>query len=213
GSSVSVDLAQAATITVNTSNDDTAQGDHVCSRRKAIEAVDSPGAASGDCAPAAFGANTILLPAGDYTLNSGALTVGATVTELTITGAGEVATKIDGLNDGSVLSVAAGAGVSLTNLTVTDGQATAGSSGLLATPSAGGAGQDGGAIVNQGTLGLIDVAVTDSHAGNGGVTSGLPGGDGGDGGGIYNAGTLGLAGVTLAGDSAGAGGNVLSNTA
>lgn len=44
--------AQAATITVTTTADDTTQGDHACSLRKAIQAVDAPGAASGDCAAA-----------------------------------------------------------------------------------------------------------------------------------------------------------------
>ncbi len=58
--------ATAATITVTTTADDPTPGDHQCSLRKAIEAVDAPGAASGDCAPAAFGPNTIVLGPNTY---------------------------------------------------------------------------------------------------------------------------------------------------
>ena len=62
--------ASAATLTVNTTVDETTPGDRACSLREAIAAVNSPGSASGDCAPAAFGANTIVLEPQRYTLGS-----------------------------------------------------------------------------------------------------------------------------------------------
>ena len=61
---VAAGSAAAATIKVTTTFDDLAQGDGQCSLRKAILDVNSPGSAQTDCAPAAFGANTIVLAAG-----------------------------------------------------------------------------------------------------------------------------------------------------
>jgi hypothetical protein len=46
--------AAAATLTVNVGFDDNSPADGLCSLRNAIEAVDSPGSASGDCVPATF---------------------------------------------------------------------------------------------------------------------------------------------------------------
>ncbi|MGZ4183410.1 MAG: CSLREA domain-containing protein [Solirubrobacteraceae bacterium] len=60
--------AAAATLTVNTFSDNSPPGDGRCSLREAIAAVDSPGTAGHDCKPAAFGANTIVIPAGTTTL-------------------------------------------------------------------------------------------------------------------------------------------------
>src|SRR5579871_4514072 len=76
--------AAAATLTVNTTQDETNPHDGLCSLREAIQAVDSPGTANGDCAPAAFGANTIVLPAGRYVLQfpQPELQVASTVTTL-----------------------------------------------------------------------------------------------------------------------------------
>ena len=56
--------AHAATIAVNVFFDDQQPSDGQCSLRKAVADVDSPGSAQTDCAPAAFGANTIVLPSG-----------------------------------------------------------------------------------------------------------------------------------------------------
>ena len=208
--------ALAATLTVNTTTDETTPGDHLCSLREAIQAVDSPGSANGDCAPAAFGDNTIVLGAHIYYLGlvgTGELTVSGTVTHLTLTGAGESSTKIDATALGDrVLQIDSGANVTISDLTITGGSAPAGSQVALT----GQAGGDGGAILNQGTLGITDAAVTNSRAGDGGsggpggvgimVVPGFAGGQGGSGGAIYNAGSLALTGATIAGDHAGDGG-------
>ena len=86
-----VGSASAATITVNTFFDDQGAGDGQCSLRKAVLDVDSPGSSQTDCAPAAFGANTIVLPAGRYQLGGsfpppGQLSIAPIVKNLTITG-------------------------------------------------------------------------------------------------------------------------------
>ncbi len=215
--------ALAATIMVNTNVDDTAPGDGQCSLRKAIEDVDSPGSNQTDCAPAAFGANTIVLGAGNYFLGgpsaitSTELTVAPTVPSLTISGAGEGQTTVNAtaLPD-RVLSIAQGANVTIQNLTLTGGNAPAGAAG--STGQAGGAGASGGAILNQGTLTVSDAAITGGIAGSGGPGaagsssgsaaggSGSAGGQGGSGGAIYNTGTLTLNGAAISGNSAGAGG-------
>ena len=108
---VATSPAVAATLTVNTTGDDTSPFDGMCSLREAIEAVDSPGSQDGACAPAAFGPNTIVLGPHPYTLFSpnGELSVASTVRDLTITGAGEHQTTIDATNLGDrVLQIAAG---------------------------------------------------------------------------------------------------------
>jgi CSLREA domain-containing protein len=223
---VPVGSAAAATLTVTTTADGTpASG---CTLREAIAAVDAPGTTVGGCPSAAFGPNTISLAAGTYTLNDAAastLEVGATVSGLQITGAGEGSTTIDatGLGD-RAFTVDAGATVGISDLTITHSDAQ---SGTLGAPgpagdagSTGGRGGSGGAILSAGTLSLTDVAITDSAAGNGGaggsggIGLGVPGGQGGNGGGggsggaIDNSlGTLTLTGVTLSGNVAGAGGD------
>ncbi|MGO9902175.1 MAG: hypothetical protein ACLP0J_21360, partial [Solirubrobacteraceae bacterium] len=165
--------ARAATINVTTSSDDTRAGDGICSLRKAIEAVDSPGTASSDCAAAAFGANTIVLPSGSFTLNplNGELPVSSTVTALTIEGSGETVTIVSGDGGTRVLAVAAGASVLLEGVTITGGQAPGGTPGAGAAGAggAGAAGANGGAILNAGNLTLADVEITSSRAGPGGA--------------------------------------------
>src|SRR6059058_5681334 len=98
-----VNPAAAATLTVNTTADNSPPGDGRCSLREAIAAVDSPGTAGRDCKPAAFGANTILIRAGTTTVSSyfdpitqrgGEFVIAGTVTRLTIVGAGETKTRI-----------------------------------------------------------------------------------------------------------------------
>lgn len=209
--------AQASTITVTTSTDDVTAGDHLCSLRKAIAAVDSPGTASGDCAAAAYGANTIVLAPGTYVLNPlnapGQLQVSSTVTSLTIAGSGTAATTISANGGSRVLTIAGGASVLIDNLTITRGQAPAGANGS-GNGGAGGTGAGGGAILNAGNLALADVAITQSHAGGGGsgagggsAHAGGAGGAGGPGGAVDNTGTLQASGVTFLADAAGNGGN------
>src|ERR1700742_1951164 len=83
--------AAAATLTVTTFDDNSGTGDGRCSLREAVAAVDSPGPAGGYCKPAAFGANTIVIPAGTGNLASyfdpitqkgGALVIAPTVPSL-----------------------------------------------------------------------------------------------------------------------------------
>src|SRR5205807_3509217 len=119
---VSASAANAATITVNTNFDDQNQGDGQCSLRKAVQDVDTPGSGQTDCAPAAFGANTIVLKAGRYVLGNtfpaaGQLTVVGTVTNLTSAGASETTTTIDaGPLGNRVFQIGGGSSVTLSHL-------------------------------------------------------------------------------------------------
>jgi CSLREA domain-containing protein len=93
-------IAQAATITVNTTADEV-NSDGDCSLREAIVAANTDTVV--DACPAGSGADTVNLPAGDYVLtlagtgeNAG-LTGDLDITEdLTLDGAGKVNTVIDG---------------------------------------------------------------------------------------------------------------------
>ena len=137
--------------------------------------------------------NTIVLGAGTYTLSiapagadddaTGDLNVTGT-TPLTISGAGARATVIDatGLGD-RVLSVGAGATVTLEGLTITGGHApdgAAGANGANGTGTTGAGrpggqgtgGADGGGILNLGSLTLTEAAVTNNRAGQGGAGGG-----------------------------------------
>jgi CSLREA domain-containing protein len=226
----------AATVTVTTTRDELAAHDGRCSLREAIEAVESPRTRT-DCGPVSGGSNTIVLGSGRYVLSippagvddntSGDLNVDGAA-PLTITGAGLRATVIDagGLGD-RVLSVASGAHLVLSRLSITGGRAPAGSAGASGVAGlgcvAGGAGADGldagalgsgGGIFNGGTLVLDTVAVTGNTAGAGGAggsgggvsCNGGHGGLGGSGGGVYNRGRLTLVDSTVSGNRAGAGG-------
>ena len=217
--------AVAATLRVNTPFDFIVPGPGQCSLRDAVQAIDSPGTANGHCAPAAFGANTIIIGRGTYKLlaPNGELKVAPQVSSLRIIGAGEGETVIDatGLGD-RFLDVPAGPSVEISDLTVTGARAADGATGKPGNAStggtAGGAGANGGAILNAGTLTLTDVAVMNSEAGTGGAggtgdwpfggtdQNGGAGGSGGEGGAIFNTGDLTLQGVTLAGNMAGDGG-------
>jgi len=110
-------------------------------------------------------------------------------TNLTINGLGVGVLNISGQNKSRVFNISAGATVSISQLTVTNGLVT------------GNPGQGGG-ILNAGKLTLQNCTVTGNSA------VGLPGGDG-DGGGIYSSGPLMLQNCTISGNSAngGSGGN------
>ena len=220
---IAAPAAGAATLTVNSTFDETNASDGSCSLREAILAVDSPGSASGDCAAAAFGANTIVLKPGRYFLGSASaphvsLQIASTVTNLTIEGAGVKQTTIDAFGLGNrVFGVSPGASVTIRDLEVAGGQAPDGSAG--SPGGVGGDGQNGGAILNQGVLSLVDAMIDSSQAGNGGAGGGAggapsdpaspggAGGAGGEGGGIFNTGALTLTGATIARTSSGAGGS------
>ena len=227
--------AAATTLKVNTTTDETTSGDHLCSLREAIAAANSPGTGS-DCGTAGSVSNTIVLGVGTYALSiapagaddnaSGDLDVTGT-TPLTIIGAGATASVIDatGLGD-RVLSVGAGATVTLERLTITGGHAPDGAAGANGTSGTyrpggpggdGSGGADGGGILNLGSVTLTDVAVTNNSAGEGGSGGaggsgrvygggGGNGGAGGLGGGIYTMGKLTLNDVGMSENSAGQGG-------
>jgi len=120
---------------------------------------------------------------------------------------------------GSVLTIAAGVGASVSGLTIENGSTSPG-----ATSFDGSNGGDGGGVDNAGTLTLTDSTVQSNQTGAGGLAGGVTvsqgggsgdsvkvqnvnGGNGGNGGGIYNTGTLLLADDTVAGNQTGAGGS------
>jgi CSLREA domain-containing protein len=230
--------ALAANLTVTTTSDELTPGDGLCSLREAIAAVNAPGTAT-DCGTASAGTNTIVLPASanPYQLSipaagtddntTGDLDVLATAGDLTIVGAGAGQTTIaatSALKD-RVMSIAAGANITLFALTLSGGHAPDGAA--VAKPTTGDGpngndGQNGGGILNQGSLNVLDSRVSGNFAGSGGngadggnavntmtgpAGGGGTGGKGGSGGGIYNTGQLTLTGATITGNLAGAGGN------
>jgi CSLREA domain-containing protein len=205
--------AAASTLTVNTTADETVAGDGQCSLREAVQAVDAPGSAGGDCAPAAFGPNTIVLGPHMYTLNGPSeLEVTGNVSSLTIRGAGAGPTVVhaSGLRD-RVFQVDAQARATIRDLTITGGHARDGNNSSQGFgPGETIAGQNGGGVLNQGSLTLIDAGVTHNQAGTGGIADGqfaANSGDGGWGGGIFNTGALVVIGSTIAGNLAGNGGD------
>jgi hypothetical protein len=226
--------AMAATLKVKVNSDPGLIGNHKCSLRQAIAAVNSPGVRT-PCGTTSRSSNTIVLGAGRYRLSvrpsgiddnsSGDLDV-TRASNLTMVGAGSTATVIDasGLDD-RALSIASGANVTLSKLAIHGGQApsgsagTQGSGGVACAPGgAGSTGANGGGIFNAGTLTLRNTVVDGNTAGTGGAggaggaqtapsgCSGGTGGPGGSGGGIYNAGRLTLTDSTVRANAAGPGG-------
>jgi uncharacterized repeat protein (TIGR01451 family)/CSLREA domain-containing protein len=147
-----VSSAAAATFTV-TKTADTAGGtcDSDCSLREAIAAAN-----------AAPGPDTVIVPAGTYVLSLGMLTISD---DLTLIGAGETSTVIDGNGTDRVFHVDASPLVQISDLTIQNGYATSSS--------------NGGGIENAGTLTLANVTVANNKA----VLFGA-------GGGIFNSGFL-----------------------
>jgi CSLREA domain-containing protein len=192
-------VAQAATINVTTTADVTA-ADAACSLREAVQAANNEAAGNG--CPAGSGADTIVLPAGLYKLDSGSgqLAIGA---DLTMRGAG-VTTVIEAVSS-RILAIAAldPPEVTLEGITFRNGHApdggnggnATGGGGSSATGGAGGAGGDGGAILNNGaTLTVIRCVFENNRAGDGGAGGTGTGGDGGTGGTAFGSGGNGGAG-------------------
>ena len=168
--------AYAATITVNTTSDVSAD-DGECSLPEAITAANSDtasGAMTGECA-AGSGDDTIAfsvtLP-GTITLTSGELPIS---NNLTINGPGAGSLTIDGNASSRIFSVGSGVTVSITGLTLTNGNDLR-----------------GGGIFNFGDLTLTDITVS----GNTAISVSLRGG-----GGIHNSGTLSLSNSTVSGNT------------
>jgi len=123
---------------------------------------------------------------------------------LTITGPGAsvltVLRPIAATNNFRIFEIQPGKTVSISGMTISNGHAADGTGSL--------AGENGGAILNDGTLTLTTVSVTNSNAGTGGAGGPSPGGNGGKGGGIYNSatGTLTIVNSTISGNQTGIGG-------
>jgi hypothetical protein len=183
----------AAAMTVATTTD----GGGGCSLRAAIEAVNTSNG-GGPCGALGNGTTTIELPAGHYTLSGGELSVAANA-NLVIVGADPAdpsETVIDGNKESRVLAVAAKANATLDGVEVTGG-ATPHGTDASAPGGIGGVGENGGGMLNRGSLTLEHVLVTlnttgrGGNGGNGAITNtaarnGGGANSGGSGGGIYN---------------------------
>jgi CSLREA domain-containing protein len=210
-----------------TTEADALANDQQCSLREAVIAANTD-SAQGGCR-AGNGTDTIEIPAGMYARALGGPNENAAATgdldivaNVTLHGAGAGSTKIDAKRMDRVFEVASGVTARIEGLTITGGKAPAGGPGASTAPFAasGTPGQDGGGVLNQGTLTIVASTVTDNLAGDGGKggtadnslggTGGVGysggGGQGGGGGGIYTSGTLTLTGVTVSANSAGSGG-------
>lgn len=115
-------VAHAAAITVTTTVDENnADGD--CSLREALIAAN--GDIATDACPAGSGADTIILPAGTYTLTlpgSGTTVGDLDITDdLTLVGDGPATTTIDANGIGRVFAIYLGSIVSISNVTLTGG--------------------------------------------------------------------------------------------
>jgi len=139
------------------------------------------------------GADSIVLPAGTYGLRVGFggedAAAGGDLDvapgDLTITGTGATTTVIDGRGFDRVFHILAGASLTMSGVTITNGRATDGFG--------------GGGILNAGALNLSDAAVTASRSTTGG-------------GGIFNGGgSATLTNVTLSGNTALSNGGALWN--
>jgi CSLREA domain-containing protein len=177
-SAVGVTPAHAASLTVNTLEDNITNGDGLCTLREAITAANN-NANFNDCTGAGYGADTIT-----FNVNGTILLVGSqlpTITvagdALTIDGTGQTVT-ISGNNSVRVMQVDADASLTLNNLTIANGIAT---------------GNSGGGINNVGTLTITNSTFSGNNA------------NGGNGGGINNNGTLTITNSTFSGNSANSG--------
>ncbi|PYS45741.1 MAG: hypothetical protein DMF68_21340 [Acidobacteria bacterium] len=159
------------------------------------------------------GTITFNIPTGDPGFSGGVYTIKLTTGELalsdsvTITGLGASALTVSGENTSRVFNVASGKTVAISGMTITKGKAANGADSN--TSAAAGDGNQGGAIINNGTLTLTNVVVSSSNAGNGGNnTSTGVGGNGGGGGGIFNApsATLNITNSTISGNQSGTNG-------
>jgi hypothetical protein len=203
---------EAANLSVNDTSDNLVAGDGKCTLREAIvNANTDSDSTGGDCA-AGNGADVINLPSGTYTLSIAGTSEDAAATgdldiadDLTINGAGQATTIIDGNCLDRVFHISGSIVVNLSGVTVQHGD-------LFGFQFTGG----GGILNHNGTLTITDSTINDnriSHAGGGifnnsGVltlsnstisnnTSDV------DGGGIFNHdGTLELVNTTVSGNRA-----------
>jgi uncharacterized repeat protein (TIGR01451 family)/CSLREA domain-containing protein len=196
--------AQGTTITVNTTVDGLNDGDGQCSLREAIQAANTDSVV--DACTTGSGDDTIILPAGTYTLTLAGAGEDSNATgdlditdDLTINGAGADSTTFDGNRLDRVLHVHSGVAIEINGVKITNGK----------TPNGGfySDGGPGGGIYNNGMLTITNSTLSSNTTGHGG-DAGLIGwgGDGGAGGGIYNSGTLTITNSTLSSNTTGHGG-------
>ena len=155
------------------------------------------------------GADVITLPAGTYTLTIEGTDEDANATgdlditdDLTINGAGEATTIIDGGGKDRVLHIMSDVTVVINDVTITNGKTDDGGPGGAGA----GDGGDGGGIYNVGTADLTNSTVSGNTTGNGGEGGAFgDSGDGGDGGGIYNDADTDFKNTIIANNTAGSG--------
>jgi CSLREA domain-containing protein len=223
---VLIPIARADTITVTTT-DDEVNNDGDCSLREAVLAANGDTAV--DACTAGSGDDVITLPPGTYTLTLAGAGEDAAQTgdldltgNVTINGAGQSSTIIDGSGADRIFdvqSVAQISGVTLQNGSAPSGaginvafsgQLTLSSSRITGSTATGG----GGGIFASGTLTMTHSRI-DGNSGNGGggllvsfnpviVTNSEISGNHSDGagGGIYSSGTLAVINSTLSGNNA-----------
>jgi CSLREA domain-containing protein len=193
---ISASPAQAAALAVTRTDDPAPNGCQPgdCSLREAIIAANATTEADVIALGSTF--YVLSLSGVDETAGAGDLDITG---DLTITGAGQGSTFVNGNGVDRVFDILAGAGVHIGELSVVNGLAAGAS---IVT----GAGAGGGGLRNSGSLTLTNVTVQDNEAGvgrTGFITMSV--GRSGSGGGIANSGSLTLAGVTLKNNRAGAG--------
>ena len=133
---------------VNTTNDDTISGDHLCTLREAINNANAGSdSTGGDCAVSSAITFSV---SGTITLGS---SLPAIASDVTIDGVGQ-SIVVDGANIYQVMLVNSGAALSSKNLTVARGKTAS----------------QGAGIINQGTLDIQNVTFSgNSASGNGGA--------------------------------------------
>jgi CSLREA domain-containing protein len=177
--------------------------------------------------------HNITLPAGTYILSLGELPIAK---DITINGAGQGITIIDGNNFSRVFNSQVGGKLTLNNLTVKNGTDSEGGGiyvqgelilqnvTLTNNSAASGLASSGGGILNGGILTIKNSAIGNNQAGNGSgifnggfativdttVASNIAGSGSGVGGGIYNIGTLFLEKTTINGSIADTGGGLFN---
>ena len=134
------------------------------------------------------------------TLTTGELVIAK---NLTINNDSGESITISGNNASRVFNINTGMTVAILDLTLTNGKAANGADGGAGV---GGFGDDGGAVLNDGTLTLTRVNVTNSRSGDGGDSTTIPG-EAGKGGGIYSTGSLTMIDSDVSGNFGGNGGD------
>ncbi|HTP09921.1 MAG TPA: CSLREA domain-containing protein, partial [Anaerolineae bacterium] len=213
-------VSRAASSIVVTTTSDVVKSDGLCSLREAITAANKDRASStraGECS-AGSGSDTIVLPAGTYTLAGsghdddlcfdGDLDI---TSNLVISPTGPVTiTAASGFSDRIFQII--GGNVTILNVTISKGNVSGNGGGIYVNSGASltlknstltnnTATNNGGAIYNAGTLNLVNVTISGNKTTRSGSSYG--------GGGIYNAsGTATLTNVTVSNNSGSNGGNL-----